>query len=123
MKTRNAVPFGLAAKILLTLLLALALAPGVQAATNTVTSTADSGAGSLRTAISNSVSGDTINFNGALSGQTITLTSGQLLLNKNLTIDGSSGQDCDQRQLPEHHQSRVPRHQFRQCHHRWTDHH
>jgi len=50
-----------------------------------VSSTADSGAGSLRAAIASAVSGDTINF--AVTGK-ITLTSGALLVNKNLTILG-----------------------------------
>ncbi|HYE36515.1 DUF4347 domain-containing protein [Methylocaldum sp.] len=51
----------------------------------TVTSNADSGAGSLRNAISSAIAGDTITFN---AGMTITLTSGELTVNKNLTIDG-----------------------------------
>ena len=51
----------------------------------TVTTNADSGAGSLRNAISSATSGDTITFN---AGMTVTLSSGQLTLNKNLTIDG-----------------------------------
>jgi hypothetical protein len=55
------------------------------AATITVTNTDDNGAGSLRQAIINAVSGDTINF--SITG-TITLTSGELLINKNLTING-----------------------------------
>ena len=60
----------------------------VQAATLTVTSTADSGAGSLRQAIADAVSGDTIDF--ALDGCpcTITLTSGELVIDKSLTIQG-----------------------------------
>lgn len=55
-----------------------------------VTSVADSGTNSLRGVISNSAPGMVIYFAGSLSGQTITLTSGQLLLNKNLTIDASA---------------------------------
>src|SRR5215831_10941564 len=59
--------------------LALVLAPTFcAAATWTVTSTGDSGAGTLRTLIAGASSGDTINFAAALSGQTITLTSGEL---------------------------------------------
>lgn len=54
-------------------------------ATITVTTNADTGAGSLRNAIGAAISGDTITFN---AGMTVTLTSGQLALNKNLTIDG-----------------------------------
>src|SRR4051794_14027954 len=53
--------------------------------TITVTNTNDSGAGSLRQAIADAVSGDTINF--SVTG-TITLTSGQLSIGKNLTIQG-----------------------------------
>jgi predicted outer membrane repeat protein len=49
----------------------------------------DSGAGSLRQAIIDICAGGTINFNSSLSGQTITLVS-TLVLNKDLTIDGSS---------------------------------
>jgi hypothetical protein len=58
----------------------------VIAATITVTSTNDNGAGSLRHAISSAGSGDTIIFSG-VSG-TITLTSGHLVIDKNLTIEG-----------------------------------
>ncbi|MEZ4642689.1 MAG: hypothetical protein R3E31_08135 [Chloroflexota bacterium] len=55
-----------------------------------VSNTNNSGVGSLRWAITNAISGDTIQFNAALSGQTITLTSGEIIINKNLTIDGSA---------------------------------
>src|SRR6266571_3071331 len=58
------------------------------AATVTVINTSDSGAGSLRQAISDSSSGDTIDFDSSLNGQTITLTSGELLIDENLTITG-----------------------------------
>src|SRR5258706_1926376 len=60
----------------------------VRAATLIVTNTNDSGAGSLRQMIINAVPGDTINFDPSLAGQTITLAS-NLVINKNLTIDGS----------------------------------
>jgi hypothetical protein len=59
-------------------------------ATYTVTNITDSGAGSLRQAISNSLSGDTINFASNLAGQTITLTNGELLLSQSITIDASA---------------------------------
>ena len=54
----------------------------------TVTTTADSGAGSLRAAIAASAAGDTINFDPSLNGQTITLTSGPLMVTQSLTISG-----------------------------------
>src|SRR6266545_470214 len=57
------------------------------AATITVTSTADSGMGSLRQALADANDGDTINFDAAVSG-TITLTSGELLVNESVTISG-----------------------------------
>jgi hypothetical protein len=56
--------------------------------TLTVTSTADSGPGSLRADIATAHAGDTINFAPSLDGKTITLTSGELVLNKSLTIQG-----------------------------------
>src|SRR6266545_217685 len=55
------------------------------AATITVTNTNDSGAGSLRQALATANDGDTITF--AVSG-TIVLTSGELLVDKNITISG-----------------------------------
>jgi len=61
-----------------------------QAATLTVTSTADSGAGTLRQAIADANTGDVINF--SVSSDTITLTSGQIEVDKALTITGP-GQD------------------------------
>ena len=61
---------------------------GLQAATLTVTSTADSGAGSLRDAIAASNNGDRIEFASALSGQAITLTSAELVIDKNVEITG-----------------------------------
>lgn len=58
----------------------------------TVTSVADNGAGSLRAAIAQAQTGDTIQFASTLANQTITLTSGQLEIpvGKNLIIDGAS---------------------------------
>ncbi|HEY1507752.1 MAG TPA: hypothetical protein VGF93_02040, partial [Solirubrobacteraceae bacterium] len=61
--------------------------PGVAQAA-TVTTTADSGAGSLRDAIANASDGQTIDFAPALNGQTITLTTGGLLVTHSLTISG-----------------------------------
>src|SRR5262249_24339552 len=54
----------------------------------TVTSLADSGHGSLRDAIAGAGNLDTITFDPSLRRGTITLTSGELLLNKNLSIEG-----------------------------------
>jgi hypothetical protein len=67
----------------------LLLAHSAQANTNTVTTLADGGPGSLRDAITNnSAAGDTINFDAGLTGGTITLTSGELVIDHTLTIVG-----------------------------------
>jgi len=68
---------------------ALALAPAMvaNAATIQVINNNDSGAGSLRQAIADAIPGEEITFAGTVTG-TITLTSGELLINKNLTITG-----------------------------------
>jgi hypothetical protein len=55
----------------------------------TVTSAADSGAGSLRRLLGSVCTGGTIRFAPALTGQTITLTSGPLTLDRSVTIDGA----------------------------------
>lgn len=74
---------------IVTLVIGLALGTGptlaAHAATITVTTTADSGPGSLRQAIQDAASGDTINF--SVTGA-ITLTSGELFITKNLNIHG-----------------------------------
>jgi hypothetical protein len=57
------------------------------AATLTVTSLADSGAGSLRQALADAGPGDTVAFQAGLTG-TITLTSGQLVVDESVTIAG-----------------------------------
>ncbi len=57
-------------------------------ATITVMNTNDSGAESLRQAISDAQSGDTIDFNLPGCPCTITLTTGELLIDKDLTITG-----------------------------------
>jgi hypothetical protein len=54
-----------------------------------VTSPADSGAGSLRDTIAAASDGDTIQFDPALTGQAINLISGELLIDKSITIKGS----------------------------------
>jgi hypothetical protein len=78
--------------VLMTLLIALspaAFSTSTYAVTFSVTSTADSGTGSLRQAITDAVAGDVITFNLSGCPCTITLTSGELVINKDLTIDGS----------------------------------
>src|ERR1700710_3073762 len=66
------------------LVLACASLPS-RAATYTVTSLADAGSGTLRSAIANATGNDTILF--SVTG-TITLSTGQLEIDKNLTISG-----------------------------------
>src|SRR5262249_33118570 len=56
--------------------------------TLTVLNTNDSGVDSLRADIAAAHSGDTIKFDPHLAGQTITLTSGELAINKSLNIEG-----------------------------------
>ena len=55
-----------------------------------VQNTNDSGPGSLRYAVTYLPNNSTITFAAGLSGQTIHLTSGELALNQNLTIDASA---------------------------------
>ncbi|MDB9514891.1 DUF4347 domain-containing protein, partial [Kamptonema animale CS-326] len=62
---------------------------GVLAA-NEVSNNNDSGTGSLRAAIASAVAGDTITFDPSLANQTITLTTGQLVIDKNLILDGAA---------------------------------
>ena len=59
-----------------------------RAATITVTNTEDDGIGSLRDAVAHAASGDTIDFNLSGCPCTITLTSGEIFINKWLTING-----------------------------------
>lgn len=56
----------------------------------TVTNSEDSGNGSLRQAINDVCFGGAIDFDPGLAGQTIALTTGELTVNKSLTIDGAS---------------------------------
>src|SRR6478672_4844268 len=56
----------------------------------TVTNTNDSGPGSLRQGLADANDGDTINF--AVTG-TIGLTSGELLVSKNITISGPGAEN------------------------------
>jgi len=54
----------------------------------TVANTNDSGPGSLRQALADANDGDTIDFDPSLKGQTISLTSVELVINKSITISG-----------------------------------
>ena len=75
--------FNLPAPLCVALLCAINI--HVRADTITVTNTSDSGAGSFRQALADANDGDTINF--AVTG-TIGLTSGELLVDKSVTISG-----------------------------------
>src|SRR5882757_2467694 len=77
------------------------IALNAQAATITVTNTNDSGAGSLRQAIADANAGDTIDF--GVTG-TITLTTGQLLVVKSISINGPGS---DRLTVDGNHASRV----------------
>jgi hypothetical protein len=69
----------------MTVMLVLTIAGSAHSATNIVTSLADGGAGSLRQALAESAAGDSIVF--GVTG-TITLTSGELVIDKDLAIIG-----------------------------------
>jgi len=56
--------------------------------TITVINTNDSGPGSLRQALVDANNGDMINFDSSLNGQRITLISGELIVDKDVTISG-----------------------------------
>ncbi|WP_315790361.1 right-handed parallel beta-helix repeat-containing protein [Fischerella sp. JS2] len=58
-----------------------------------VTNTADSGKGSLRAALDSVQAGDTIQFDSSLANKTITLTSGELAITKDITIDGAGAEN------------------------------
>src|SRR5215216_875872 len=79
MQTRPIFPF------VLCFVLSLIVAPA-WAATRTVTNAGDGGAGSLRATIAAAASGDTVVFSNVID--TIVLTSGELVIAKNLTING-----------------------------------
>ncbi|NJL47104.1 MAG: DUF4347 domain-containing protein [Leptolyngbyaceae cyanobacterium SM2_5_2] len=55
----------------------------------TVTTTANSGGGSLREAIAEAPAGSTIRFAPSLAGSTIRLTSGEIFLGKEITLDAT----------------------------------
>lgn len=70
--------------------LLLAINP-LRGATLVVTNLSDTGPGTLRGIIAGTlVAGDTVQFDPSLSGQTILLTSGEIQLDQNVTIDAST---------------------------------
>ena len=71
--------------MLLTIFTALIASKITSARTITVHSTADDGPGSLRQALARASNGDKINIVG---DGTITLTGGELIVNKSVTING-----------------------------------
>src|SRR5262249_1802709 len=75
--------------------------PSIRGATITVVNTNDSGAGSLRQAIADAHDGDTIEF--GVTG-TITLTTGELIVQKSITINGPGS---DNLAVDGNHASRV----------------
>jgi len=76
-------------KNLITTLILLFTALNLNSATHTVTNGNDSGEGSLRQIVAEANPNDTIIFLSNVS--TVTLTNGQITINKNLTINGGSG--------------------------------
>lgn len=72
------------------LVIALAFAPWMTRADAVVINSNDSGAGSLRAVIAVALPNSTITFTNTLAGETIKLTSGEILIKTNLAIDGSS---------------------------------
>jgi hypothetical protein len=81
-------PNSFALRVLSYSLLFCAIGRAAQATTITVINTNDSGPGSLRQALAVVNDGDTINFDSALNGQTITLTTAELLINRSITVMG-----------------------------------
>lgn len=75
-------------RLVATVVLFCAMSVAAIADTITVINTNDSGNGSLRQAIANANDGDTIEFDSSLNGQTITLTSGELPIDKSIVISG-----------------------------------
>ena len=93
---------GQAAVVIVAMLLVTVMLAGpARAATLTVTNTNDAADGSLRQRIASAAPGDTIVF--SVSGA-ITLTSGQLVVNKDLTIAGPGAKDLT---VSGNNQSRV----------------
>ena len=77
-----------ALRVLICSLLLCAIGRAAQATTITVINTNDSGPGSLRQALAVVNDGDAINFDSSLNGQTITLTTADLLINKSIIVMG-----------------------------------
>jgi hypothetical protein len=90
--------------------------PNAHAATITVSNTNDNGADSLRQALADASDGDTIDF--SITGA-ITLTTGELLVNKNLTISGP--RRSQSRSQRERQQPRVPHWRGNHGHHLGPD--
>ena len=92
----GALAVGLALALLSTFFLVTNAAAGQAflpaASTITVTNANDSGPGSLRQAIAGAAAGDTIVFDPALAGATIVLQSGELVVDKDLRIEGPASQ-------------------------------
>jgi hypothetical protein len=72
--------------------------------TLTVLTNADDGQGSLRAVIAEAQNGDQIIFDHSMKGQTITLTSGELAITKDLDIEGPG---ADQLAVSGNHASRI----------------
>jgi hypothetical protein len=89
MKAKSAPPCLLyKLRVLICLALLCTMPISARANTITVTNTNDSGPGSLRQALVDANDGDTINFDPVLVGQSITLTSAELVIDNSITISG-----------------------------------
>src|SRR6476646_5000535 len=74
------------------------------ATADTVTNAGDSGPGSLRAVIAGADSGDTIVFDASLDGETVDLNSGEMAIDKSLTIEGPG---ASQLTIDAGHDSRI----------------
>jgi len=88
MKTKHTVRSAFSACVSTCSALVCVVAIAAYANIITVTNINDSGPGSLRQALADANGGDTINFDPALNGQTILLTTAELAIVKNVTISG-----------------------------------
>src|ERR1044071_4224303 len=77
------------------------------AATITVANTNDSGPGSLRQALADANDGDRVNFDASLKGQSIALTSGELVIDKSITITGPGSDQLTVRAVDFQHYFRL----------------